>query len=520
MAEKEAFMKKIVVLFSLVAVQLVIGRFVWADPFLMQGARAIGMGGAFVSIAEDSSSSWNPAGFAKQKGGIDVELPVAMKAMGTGDIVKKLDNVYRLNFDRINKSRTETSTVLFPEIASDFFRMLDGLDELNKKGVGILADFNAGVKLRVKDIGFSVNGYVMTSGDPYFDMNNINMGNPTGSSTTDAQDAIFALVGTGSKCYDPGSWQETTANNLVKLVIYITGKENIITNEQAESLIQIAEQQALLNKEDVKKFTELIVKSAAYLGINTVGSETPMETTTVNSFKNNKSALVTKGCMINEFVLTFAKQDDKLKNLSLGVNLKYMQGKMAYNFQKIFEENVDKQVGNDIFDKSTKLSSNFGIDIGALYDLSKKTTLGLVVRNINSPSFAYPEGSNLPDYKIKPQVRAGVSYKPFNWMLLAIDSDLTKNKTILDGFDSKIFSAGTEINIFNHPAFNIALRAGIMENSAEDDVGQIFTCGLGINLLHLHADVTGLISNKKTKTKDGDEIPTAAGASAQLSLNF
>lgn len=512
-----------------VALQVIIAPLAWSEPFLMQGSRPLAMGGAFVAIAEDAvGASWNPAGYAKQKQGFDLELPLAIKAIATADIVKELDEVSKIGYQQIrDAANTRTSgSVLSPDIVRNFFKLLDGIDDLNKKGMGILATLDLGLNLRMKNYGFSVVTHSMCSGDPNTDLQNINLGQSfgtSGPSIDKAKDSIYALVGTGADMYGTDTNYSQLAASLVSLAYNITGTNTVLNQDQAESLIKRADE-AGLSFSEIDKYTNLVTEIAAKLGTGTFVSLSPSTPTNSNgtnsssAFGDNQSALVLKGAAIAELMMTYA-QSYQSDRLSLGFNLKYMQAIMGYQAQKVFEEDVEEQV-KDVLDKDTKVSSSFGLDLGALYELNKKTILGLVIKNINSPSFAYPEKANLPKYKIKPQVRVGLAYKPLNWLTLALDSDLTKNETILEGFDSKILSAGGELNIFNRPAFNLALRVGLMKNMAEDEVGSIFTCGLGLNLLHCHLNLAGLVSTRQTEIESGDKVPRALGGSLQLAFNF
>jgi hypothetical protein len=100
-----------------------------------------------------------------------------------------------------------------------------------------------------------------------------------------------------------------------------------------------------------------------------------------------------------------------------------------------------------------------------------------------------------------------------------MDIDVTKNKTAVDGFDSRQLAMGTEINIFNRKAFNIPLRAGLLKNIAEEDSKMAYTLGTGLNLLHMHFDVSGVVSSERTEL-EGTKYPTKVGVSASFGLLF
>jgi len=497
------------ILWSIVCSLVMMGVSVcFSEPFLMRGTRPLAMGGAFVAVAEDASSYWNPAGLAKQQKGFDAEIPIYADVTGTKDIVKELDEIANAGYYSLKQkaiTRNYGTATIGTESVKSFFNLLNELDDLNKEGIGILINAGAGFNLRIKKWGLSFNSYTMFSGAPSIDLNNISFGKTGTSSVESAKDAIYALVGDGNDIYGTDTIQSKLAESLVKITL--SSGEGIITQNQAEQLIQYA-LNAGLSFDEVKKYTTLVVEVASK-----AGSSTMIGSSTDNAFENNNSTLITKGALIQEIIFTYPFPQLR-QNLYLGANLKYMRAKIGWYAPKIFKKDVEEEIV-DVKDY-TKDSSGFGIDLGALYDINTKLTTGLVIKNINSPSFAYPDKARLPKYKIKPQVRCGVAYKPWRGMTLSTDVDVTKNNTILDGFDSRLLSAGCEWWWFNF----LALRGGLLKNLAESSVGTVFTGGLGVNLLHLHIELAGMMSSKKTKTESGDKVPTNIGGSIQLSLNF
>lgn len=511
--------KKVILWMVIGSCVVMMGKWCYGEPFLIRETRPMAMGGAFAAVAEDAiTSHWNPAGLAKQRKRFDVEIPFYVDITGTGDIAKKLDEISKVGYESIRnmaENRNYREGPIDVKYTENFFRLLDCLDNLNKEGVAIIINTGMGLNLRIKDWGLSTVYYGMISGDPTIDLTNITLGKvATPDSVTEAaQDAIYSIVGEGID-YTPGfgNWTneyENFAQELMKIIIQNTNTPIFKTQDQAERIIKIA-LDAGLDFEDVKKYTTLVSNVVSKMGDKLIG------TTTTTSINNNKSTLIVKGCFINEFMVTHGREFSFLrKNLYLGANLKYMRAVMAWFDPQIFKKDVKKEI-KDVKSKYTKESSSFGIDLGMLYDITPKLSIGLVTKNINSPSFDYPNAANLPKYKIKPQIRAGVCYKPWKGMTLAGDLDLTRNKTILDGFDSKILSTGFEWQLFNF----LILRAGLLKNLIEDSVGTVYTSGLGINLLGLHAEASGMMSDKKTQTEKGKKIPAQLSGSIQISLNF
>lgn len=100
-----------------------------------------------------------------------------------------------------------------------------------------------------------------------------------------------------------------------------------------------------------------------------------------------------------------------------------------------------------------------------------------------------------------------------------MDIDITKNKTAVDGFNSRQLALGTEINILNKKSFNLPLRLGLMKNLAESDSKTIYTAGIGLTFAYIHFDAAVGISSGKQNI-DGDEYPEKAQGVVSLGILF
>jgi hypothetical protein len=164
-------------------------------------------------------------------------------------------------------------------------------------------------------------------------------------------------------------------------------------------------------------------------------------------------------------------------NLNIGVTGKFMSA-ISTQSQMNIKTNIDfkKELTNFASLDNAISSNNFGIDVGALYEVDfpefRYLTFGLVVKNINSPSFQ----STLSDITIKPQYRAGIGYnsKRFN---LAFDADLTPNDLIAFSNirqQSQMIGGGIAFDLKA-----IDVRVGAMKDLRQD-TGLILTGGLNV----------------------------------------
>ena len=168
------------------------------------------------------------------------------------------------------------------------------------------------------------------------------------------------------------------------------------------------------------------------------------------------------------------------KKVSLGITGKIIKG-VAYS------RGIDVDEFDDDFDisdelKNSEKSYEFGLDIGALIHPLPWLQVGIVGKDLNTPSFKTPSGG---EFKLRPQVRGGVALLPAPGTTITFDADLTKNKTLVPGVRSRVLSLGLEQGIFEI----LYLRAGLLKNVEDAQTGLTPTAGLGIHAGPFHLDV-------------------------------
>ncbi len=193
-------------------------------------------------------------------------------------------------------------------------------------------------------------------------------------------------------------------------------------------------------------------------------------------------------------------------NFMLGGALKYMQA-TTYTEQL----KIDNSGKDNTSEKLDKQSSNFGVDLGLAYEPSfaPDLTLAVVAKDLNSPEFEFVDGSK---YKVEPMYRAGIAYDILESLEVAIDVDLSTNKTFIEAVDSQMVGGGLNW----HPTSWFALRGGAMSNlDADDKAGTIYTAGLGIGAKWFQIDLSGQMS-PKTTTVNGTDYPQYAKVNLAL----
>lgn len=248
----------------------------------------------------------------------------------------------------------------------------------------------------------------------------------------------------------------------------------------------------------------------------------------------NTSRLTLKGAQVMEFGVGYGHELPFAPGVYLGGNLKLMSAQVGYYDYFVLRNSNNNDNMLSKFKDGAKKSANFGVDLGALWDVNKTfdgvplhPRVGLVGRNLNNPKFTQPDAAvaagAVSKYAVNPQVRLGASITPFNWWNIAADIDLTRNLTPVDNVASRQLGLGNEFNVFNRSWINIPLRVGLMRNLAETGSGTMLTAGLGLNFLHVMVDASAAVSPKKVTTESqGKEtkIPKEAYVGIQLSILF
>ena len=498
-----------------------------AESFNIMGSRALGMGGAFVAVAEDATASyWNPASIAQQKN-FDLEVPVNVRVEFTGGILKDVNTIGELatKFSAVQSAQTNGSA-LNVDALSSIFKTLPTLQSLNNSEKGVLVEAHGGLNMRIMRLGLFVNNYTSAGGTPYIDTSNIGFGSASGLSGVSFTDG--GTVSAADQTTPPRLTSERDRLQTVISDVRTTLASAGFSIDASISDLELAN--ALINKAISANVSDADIQSAVTTIETNKSSVKTLLTNAAsgNSYKNNTSNVTLRGISLFEAGLGYAHRffvDD----LYLGGNLKLLVGRVGYYQMTFLNQQVTGSGVAADFDKNTKQSVQPGIDLGFMYDKREKyrTKLGIVARNVNFPTFDQPSvAGSEPKYRVEPQVRAGLAFYPFKrtFWVISSDIDLTNNITPVPGFSSRMWGLGTEINLINSNLLNLAVRAGVMNNLTEKNSKLSYTAGAGLKILHFFIEFAGALSSSTEEIKSGvgesQKVPQNLRAGAALGLNF
>ncbi|UOD34311.1 conjugal transfer protein TraF [Deferribacteraceae bacterium V6Fe1] len=475
---------------------LILPLIVSAAEWQVVGPRALGMGGAYVAVVNDSTAAyWNPAafGFYKTKEVRKYEDRDFGLGIGVGagysihnNLGEKIDDILNYDYDAV--ANDINNGVISISNLHDYVNLINNVAKITDKDA-VVFKANGYVASRIGHFGVGVYALGNIAALPILDLQNISV-------NSGDTDIINSLAGVGG---------DTT--------------QDVLTATQYTELVNTISSFTGWSYTDAQNFVNTIDDSLKTNGITSIDDETynavintakiASNAQTGGSYDKNESKIKFSGFIYYEIPISYGYAINK--NFSVGANVKFMKGRYYESYVSLYDDNND----NDLFDNAKDdyaESNTFGIDAGAMYKLGNMVTLGIVGRNLNTPKFDKPFGG---EYKLDPQARGGVAFTPFGWLTLAADIDLIENDTNINGYKSQNVAFGAEFELLKF----LALRAGYYKNLAESDINGVYTAGLGLNLYLLRLDA-GLAFSDKTSKVDGNDIPNEVKAEVALSFEF
>lgn len=186
-------------------------------------------------------------------------------------------------------------------------------------------------------------------------------------------------------------------------------------------------------------------------------------------------------------------------DISTGIAVKFMDasyGSRSKKFDKDFNKNdLENTVIKDAFKVENNKDSSIGVDLGVTYAPRENFTIGLVGKNLNTPTFSFAD----TQIKVRPQARLGIGYELSKSVTIAADADLTNND-VWNLTNSKLQSQKIGVGVDADFTF-FDIRAGVAKDLRQDN-GAILSAGLGLGFV----DVAVAFSTQKGEF-NGSTIP-------------
>jgi len=466
------------------------------------GPRALGMGGANVASVNDiTAQHYNPAAFAffgcetacdnnnlaDKDWGLGLDGQVGERFHGR--LYDYLDTLADVDLDVIEAGVTNVAAL------NQLVQVLGALPGLDDPGNAFTVDANAGLGVRVGSLGIGARSYIEASGF-VASLDLVNLGITSGTNVVDDINAIPVSGSDGQLLFFTAAQQA----DLAALGLNATAIANL-------------DYLARVNNLDPAQADGM----TALLGLINAGGGGPLDA--------NETVALVQGVGYLEVPITYgiALND----HWGVGANLKFLRGRVYGSQILVFGHDFGDFV--DELEDNYKETDTFGVDIGLLGRFPM-FNLGLTARNLNRPTFKGPTVTNtillqdgtftnrtqtFEDVVLERQVTGGVAFIPLSSLTLEVDYDLTQNKTVMDDYLIQNLSLGLEWNPLNI----LALRLGGYKNTAESDIGWVYTAGIGVNMWAARLDIGGAYA-ADTVEVEGEDVPKELRLSAQLVVDF
>jgi len=496
-----------------------------AVPALEQvavGPRHLALGGAGTACAEGYTAQfYNPAALVGSGSSVtgcapygpqpqpqvwSLGLDVATGTRIGGDLVTYARELSAIEASRLRQ--LAASQAADPTAVMQVLSLAHGIGATDPRQDSVTADLNVGTGLRIGRFAIGVRNFSQVTAKVLY-LDRVNLGLvPNGVNLVDWLNT--AVNGRSRPAptvnYTPVYFSQAQYDQIRSTLGQYTSNTNRI-DLAAQDLDRLSIAAGLNPADSAATATALI------------GNGTPSAIGILDGARGRTRGLITSnlttvrvsGLAVNELPLSISHE--VTDQVALGVSVKPMQGRVYATDIRILGSQTDlSDTLEDVADNYTT-SYSVGIDLGILVRLPY-VALGLTGRNLNNPHFEGPTvlGFKHHDQTVYGTLTTGISVTPLQSVTIACDCDLVETPTSMPGYGIQRLGGGVEWTPFGF----IAMRLGLSQNLAENDVGLMYHAGGRLTFWNVNCE--GALSASEERTEyDSRTIPREARLSLALS---
>jgi hypothetical protein len=472
------------------------------------GPRALGMGGTGVSSCDDhTAQQYNPAmlGFfamrepdggrlamdnndlGRKRWGVGVDASVGYSALGNlADILKDLSGA--------NLRALAQSGLSGPGDLQYLMAIVRAVGEIGEEGNAINASANGGMGMRIGRWGLGARlSAQSTSFIANTDLVNLAMS---------ASGPALASRIAGSGAASDGQVALIGPEQARSLYVRLGGDPSQPINVGSEAWQSVQRVDFAMRQAGVSAATIDRVSVAVQNAVAGTGRSIEQNTTTISL----------AGFGLAEVPLSYGYPITE--NWAVGATLKGLVGRVYRNQIPVFSQTARASAEQTF--EAFEQSVTVGLDL-SVAARTRYVQAGLILRNLNSPSFAGPtiNGYTYEKATLRPQATLSESVIPWTWLTVAIDLDLNAIEAAAPGLKQQRLGVGAEVA----PWHALALRVGAYRNIAEGDGKTVATLGAGVNLWAVRIDAAIAATTERVHIDQWD-VPSQMQASLGLMADF
>lgn len=507
----------------LLALALVMPPAARAQQWVGADARSVSMGNAGVAVSRGPSAlHWNPAALAADRRRFAVHINGIADLQIEGDAVRRTDRLARLlddfPLDDI-QGRFDEARVTEADIRHTF-HIIDAIADLLEPGTG--AGAHVGGDLSVQHGAWAF-AYRRISHPGLVAV--LDTGPDSGLALADdgledlnrgLRDLVEERIAAGATLHQPAT---AAGRDLSRQLRDIAAGQGIFIPQEASDEFAFQGEAALGDDLGDVRLLDLVEDVLAATALATDAR--------VGVLADNRSGAEIRGLTLHELSLGRGLElplpGPKVR---IGASVRLLYGETFIRRFTLREIDGGVKLIGEVFDsfsQRTKTGVRVTADASVMVDPVPWLTLAISGRNLAPVAFDFSDGR---EFALDPQVRGGLTIRPRSWLTLALDMDITRNRSdALPGISWQQAGVGMEIAA-GWRRLRWALRGGVWTDLGDSGIDAVYTAGVELGSGEWFVALSGYVTGHNVDVESAsvnasaDDFPERAGVNLSVGFGF